>query len=76
MGGKTNESEAVFEGNWPHPEEHGKQDIYINNQHPHNGSVLEEDRRSPNRKQNGQFAQKQVTGHPPQRIDTNQGQAG
>ena len=39
MGGKTNESEAVFEGNWPHPEEHGKQDIYINNQHPHNGSV-------------------------------------
>jgi hypothetical protein len=32
-------NEAVFEGNWPHPEDHGERDIYINNRQPHNKSV-------------------------------------
>ena len=32
-------NEAVFEGNWQHPEEHGEHDIYINNRRPHNKSV-------------------------------------
>ena len=39
-------------------------------------SKSEEDRRSPNCKQTGQFAQKQVTGHPHQQMDTNQGRTG
>ena len=54
MGDTTNESEdhnwrqrnntsrtreAVYEGNWPHPEEQGGHDIYINNQHPHNAQI-------------------------------------
>ena len=59
-------NEAVFEGNWPHPEYQGE----------HECSDLEEDRRPPNRIQNGPFTQQQVPGHPPQRMDTDQRRTG
>ena len=35
----SNTNEAVFEGNWPHPEEHDNHYTYINNPRPHNSSV-------------------------------------